>query len=281
VSHATAAAVDRARHFYWRLHRDLMRLRWRWRPEESVVCASGNRLFLDTRDARAFALWLSRGDVNPPSLALWRLLLGLRPWSVVVDVGANHGEMLLNAALPAGARVFAFEPNPALTPFLRRSLAATALDATVIEAAVGDAEGEIALFVDPRWSGNSTAVAAKAAPGAAARRVPLVTLAGFLTQGDPPALPGALLLKIDVEGHEIAVLRGLLPGLALCTDLAIMTEVHRMEPAELDWLAAHFDLALMTPAGRLRRATPAEAAAQDGLDAVLFRKGEAARFGVA
>lgn len=258
-----------------------MRLRWRLRPPAYVVCATGKRMFLDCGDERGFALLVSNGNVNPASMTLWRGLLALRDWTVVVDVGANHGEMLLNATLPNEARVFAFEPNARLAALLRRSLAAAGIVGEVHAAAVGDAAGEIALFVDPAWSGNSTAMAGKASPGAAAMTVPQVTLAGFLADVQPPPWPGRLLLKIDVEGGEIGVLRGLLPVLDRWDEVAIMTEVHRMDTAEMAWLAEHFDLTLADPrSGRLRAASAAEAMGQDGLDAALFRRGEAAEFGV-
>jgi hypothetical protein len=43
---------------------------------------------------------------------MWRSLLAERPWTHVIDVGANYGEMLVGVELPRAATVIALEPNP-------------------------------------------------------------------------------------------------------------------------------------------------------------------------
>jgi FkbM family methyltransferase len=271
---------DAARRIYWRLHREMMRLRWRARPAEFVVCGSGRRMYLDPTDQRAFALWLSHGDTDPPNLALWRQLLALRDWTLVVDVGANHGEMLLNAALPEGARVLAFEPNPVVARVLRRSLSETGMAVELREEAVGETAGEVRLFVDRAWSGGSTVVAEKAARGVEVVTVAEVALAEVFA--GLACWPGSLLLKLDIEGHEPAALRGLMGNLERWDAVAVMVELHRLPAADLAWVDAHFDVAQRDPKSGVLRATSAAAAAraEGWLDAVLFRSGEARRYDV-
>jgi hypothetical protein len=111
------------------------------------------------------------------------------------------------------------------------------------------------------------------------RSVRQIDLSGFFAALSPPAWPGSLLLKIDIEGHEPAALRGLLACLPRWDRVTIMTEVHRLSAEDLAWIDTHFDVALYDRrTERLRLASPEDAAASDGLDAALFRKGEAGVF---
>ncbi|MFV0535336.1 MAG: hypothetical protein ACK5MR_17040, partial [Cumulibacter sp.] len=80
----------------------------------------GRRIYVAEGDARGDALIAAGGDFNPGSLHLWRQALELREWDVIVDVGANYGEMLLGVDLPVASRVIAYEPNPHVLPHLKR-----------------------------------------------------------------------------------------------------------------------------------------------------------------
>ena len=144
----------------WALHRVYRALR-----PDRVRMPGGRTMFLHPSDARGAALWANAGNVNPASMALWQALLRLHPWSVVLDVGANHGEMLLFPDLPAGARVVAFEPNPDLAPLLRRSLAESGVPAEVVQSAVGPPTGASRFT----WTFNGPAPPAPSRPTRPAR----------------------------------------------------------------------------------------------------------------
>src|SRR4029079_8847672 len=80
----------------------------------------------------------SGGNMNPRALAMWMIVLRRQPWTHLVDVGANYGEMLVNGGLPAGARIVAIEPSPDIRLHLERTLADAGIQAEIIDAAVSD-----------------------------------------------------------------------------------------------------------------------------------------------
>ncbi len=138
-----------------------------------------------------------------------RALLGeLSAGATAVDVGANKGAYLYwmrRAVGPAG-RVFAFEPQPGLARYLEAVCARIGWDNVVVrECAVSDAAGVRVLHV-PGWEnspGASLEEAAAAGPGTRDREVAADTLDHQLAGAGRLAL-----IKVDVEGHELAVFRG-------------------------------------------------------------------------
>ncbi len=265
---------------YWRLRRRGLRVVFAVLRPGRVGMPNGRTLHLDPADGRSFALWQASGNVNRRSMALWQALLRLHPWSLILDVGANHGEMLLWPELPQGARVYAFEPNPALAPLLRRSLADSGVAAEVVEAAVGSVDGRIALHLDRRWSGTSSLIAANTSGDYRTVEVPITRLDSFLAGLDGPAPGGSLLVKIDVEGLEAEVLQGLHPALDRWDRVAIMAEVHRLPAETLDGIASEFDILALDSAGAWQRLPLPARERFDGMDVLLLPKGDAARYGL-
>jgi FkbM family methyltransferase len=129
--------------------------------------------------------------------------------SIVFDVGANVGLFSLLAARWVGltGHVYAFEPAPEALRALRYHIELNDLAGRVeaIGSALADRCGE-ALFYAHRFNGeNSLSPShARRVPSAAAVRVPLTTVDAFCAERN--IVP--TLLKIDVEGYELHVLRG-------------------------------------------------------------------------
>lgn len=137
------------------------------------------------------------------------LLPRLKPDDVFLDVGAHGGRWAIpiSRALPSG-HVYAFEALPyyaevlkiLVTLFGRRNV-------TVVAGAVSDGEGEVDLVwkdaAGERLTGR-THIRRDAEPGETVR-VPTITIDGFRRQHPRGRVA---LLKCDVEGAELAVLRG-------------------------------------------------------------------------
>jgi FkbM family methyltransferase len=133
------------------------------------------------------------------------------------DVGANIGlYSVLMPRLVAGiARVDAFEPVAATRWRLVANLGLNGLEGLVAvhDIALSDAGGEAEIAIDPSSSGVSTL-----SPSARERdhreftRAERVARARF--DALFPGLEGPLAFKIDVEGHEPAVLEGMRATLA-------------------------------------------------------------------
>jgi FkbM family methyltransferase len=173
---------------------------------------------------------------------MWRLLLAERPWTHVIDVGANYGEMLVGVELPPAARVVALEPNERIAEYLQRTLRAAALDVEVVTSAASNHSDGATLTIDRNWSGLSSLEGVQqesAGHVTDAMRVPTVTLAGLLER-DLHDGPIRLLVKIDVESHEIPVLQGLGDLPERVAEFAALVEILHASPQVLEWLIAHF-----------------------------------------
>jgi FkbM family methyltransferase len=145
----------------------------------------------------------------------------VRRGDLVFDLGAHVGDRIASFRR-LGCRVVAVEPQPALQRLLR-ALYGRARDVALVPAAVGECCGRLELHLNlrnPTVSTGSTAfiAAADGAPGWEGQRwsrratVPLVTLDTLIAEHGRPAF-----VKIDVEGFEDRVLRGLsaaLPALS-------------------------------------------------------------------
>ena len=134
----------------------------------------------------------------------------LRVGDTCLDVGGHVGYLtLLMARLvgPAG-RVVAFEPVPETFEALRENVRLNHLENVGLECtAVGENEGMISLFCDAAQELSWTpSVSAYSVPGNQIKRisVPVLSLDRFLESSS--LRPN--LVKIDVEGAELEVLRG-------------------------------------------------------------------------
>ncbi|MDH3733902.1 MAG: FkbM family methyltransferase [Gemmatimonadota bacterium] len=119
----------------------------------------------------------------------------------VLDVGAHTGFFTLLAAGEVGprGRVIAFEPFPRNVDYLRRHVDLNRFEnVDVVHAAVGEASGEVGFSSGPNsYTGRVT--------GEGELTVRATTLDEHLRI---VGSSGVGVLKIDVEGAEVAVLRG-------------------------------------------------------------------------
>jgi FkbM family methyltransferase len=140
-------------------------------------------------------------------LALRDVLGVVRPGDLVIDIGANVGLYSL-AAAAAGARVHAFEPVPATAARLRTSLALNPEltdRVTVHGEGLSDEPGTLTLFTESLdgYSGHASAHLPTEAQ-VESIEVPMNTLDAATADLEGPVR----LVKVDVEGHEPAVLDG-------------------------------------------------------------------------
>ena len=133
---------------------------------------------------------------------------------LVVDVGANTGFYALLAVAAAGrTRVVAFEPDPAVLPLLRENVALNREERriAVCAAGVSDRSGTARLYVPTQEHGlvesSSSLEQAFKETHSRVHEVRVTTLDAHLA-GWRHRLSRVSIIKIDVEGHEAAVLRG-------------------------------------------------------------------------
>lgn len=137
------------------------------------------------------------------------LLGALGPGDVAVDIGANKGAFLLALARRVGraGRVLAIEPQPSLAAGLTRLMRSLRLpQVEVLELAASDRAGSFAMHVPPSGtSPGATLVGGAHVPGDWVTREVRTVPLDELLRGERRRV-GAI--KIDVEGHEPAALRG-------------------------------------------------------------------------
>lgn len=121
-----------------------------------------------------------------------------------LDVGANIGAYSVFASqIPTVRRIVAFEANPKAASEIATNARLNGLDIEVHQKAVSDRSGEVAFGVVSDFAGNNAVVSS--AMHAGFRRTVNVKAVAL---DDMPAPDGPLCLKIDVEGHEAAVIDG-------------------------------------------------------------------------
>lgn len=137
----------------------------------------------------------------------------LKPNSVFYDIGANIGFFTVIAARLVGqsGQVYAFEPVPENADRIRHNTEINHFSqVTVFQKAVGASAGEAELLL-AHHSGGATLSSAGTPPDLRGKmEVELVCIDDLISQGrlQPPSV-----VKIDVEGAEIAVLQGMVQTL--------------------------------------------------------------------
>jgi FkbM family methyltransferase len=172
-----------------------------------VVVGTGDFEILVDADDQAIGQAIAiTGDYEPEVSRTLRGLL--EPGAVFVDVGANYGWHSLVAARAVGeaGRVISVEPNPRNAGLLRQSAGRNGFPhLTVMAVAAGDEHGLAALETDGS-NGRIVGVDASILEALACSFVvPLRRLDHIVEQAGDPRVD---VMKIDVEGFELAALRG-------------------------------------------------------------------------
>jgi FkbM family methyltransferase len=125
----------------------------------------------------------------------------------LIDVGANVGSVSLLLADKIEDAIL-FEPNPVAAARARDNLARNGLGFKIYEFALSDTSGEIRFESNGAVDVGGHVVANAPAGKSTAHVVQCITFDEFQRQQGDPTFPVSL-VKIDVEGHENSVLRGM------------------------------------------------------------------------
>jgi FkbM family methyltransferase len=158
----------------------------------------------------------------------------LRPGMRAVDVGASYGLYTLAAARAVGpsGRVWAYEPTPQTADHLARTLELNGCgQVQLLRTALSDHAGTVAFSVHALSEQNAVADTAGAPAGAIV--VPAATLDG---EASAQRWQSIDFVKLDVEGHEVAAVRGGAAFFARESPL-VMLEVKLQETFALEPLA--------------------------------------------
>lgn len=193
-----------ARNVYYRLHR----------PKDGAIAFSVGQHTARFRVKDAVELRTVEHGFFCEEEGIAEILKAIRPNDTFLDVGANLGIYSMFAAA-AGAKVVACEPEPIARERLVANAKLNTSDLTVIPKAISDR------------CGTATFSAADPAAVSQSARLSAVGVQVELATGDSLGIHPNV-IKIDVEGHEGSVLRGLRGSLASCR--LCMVEIHDYPP---------------------------------------------------
>lgn len=162
------------------------------------------------------------------------------PGHTVYDIGANIGFFTIIAARLAGPRgqVVAFEPLPENIRWLRHNAGINGLThVSVVEAAVGAEQGTT------RFEGGAAAVWARVTESGE-HEVPLIRIDDGIADG---SLPVPDVVKIDIEGAEVAALDGMRQTLTRHRPTLIIELHESIAPVSQRLRTAGYDLERVDP----------------------------------
>jgi FkbM family methyltransferase len=151
----------------------------------------------------------------------------VRPGDTILEAGTNVGAYTMLFARWTGeaGHVYAFEPDPTAFRGLEQHLALNGLGdrVTATAAAISDGSSTRLKLVLFESSGISRMAADREPPGASVKDVPAVSIDRFCAERD--IVP--TVIKIDVEGAELAALRGARATIAAAgSRLRLFVEMH-------------------------------------------------------
>lgn len=201
-------------------------------PRRRVVdTVHGPRFAVDTQDLIQRYIYMF--GVWEPNMSRW-LRRRLRPGDTFVDVGANVGYFSLLASRCVGdeGRVVAIEASP---EFHRRLLQQVRLNGSrnirAVNVAVDDGPKTLAFVLASSANMGANSIVPYDGPAESTFRIEAVPLPRTL---EPAEIKRARVIKIDVEGAEGGVVRGLEPMLdELRRDAEVTVEVTPSRMAQL------------------------------------------------
>lgn len=183
-----------------------------WRREESmklqkkVPClVNGVEMLLDPSEG--IQRQMMKGQYEPTQTQWVRN--HLKPGGVFVDVGASFGHYttLAHSLVGPGGQVFAFDPSPVAFASLKSAIDAAGIpNVMVINAAAGNQQGELVIYMPPASATLHSPSAFESHPGFTPVSVPMLRLDEF---GPLTRCASIDMLKMDVEGFEPDVLEGM------------------------------------------------------------------------
>ncbi|HET6857229.1 MAG TPA: FkbM family methyltransferase [Streptomyces sp.] len=206
--------------------------RLRERPRRCLTRAAfGAEFAVDTRDLIQRYIYLF--GVWEPRMTQW-LKRRLRPGDTFVDVGANIGYFSLLASRLVGdeGRVVAIEASPVFHDAVLRNARLNACrNVRAVNAAVSDSEKLLTFTLASSHNMGANSIVPYDGPAESTFEIEAYPLTAVLSAAE---ITQARVIKIDVEGAEGGVVRGMAPMLdRLRPDAEITVEVTPARMAQL------------------------------------------------
>jgi FkbM family methyltransferase len=188
----------------------------------ALVKIEGFRLLVDLRDKGiGRPIYFGRRYERAETSFVRRVL---KEGMTFVDIGANIGYYTVLAATVVGprGRVISIEPDPYNYGLLRRNININKLmNVTILNLAAGSSNTELPLYQSHEGNFGDHRLFDKISPPRASVRVPVRVLEEIAPLSELDILD---LLKLDVQGYECHVLKGMRRILDRVPRLTILTE---------------------------------------------------------
>lgn len=197
------STIERGRYRFLKLARPIGRKIGATLGKRKILTKSGFMMELDLADWIPQDIYLT-GEFEATTSNIVKRLL--KPGDAAVDVGANIGyfSLLFSQCVSDTGRVFSYEPVPALVSKLKRNLELNQVrNVSISNLALSDREGTASFFAGPE---DNTGLSSLREPRQSSGSFE-VRLAPF--DGLVEDCAKVTLVKIDVEGAELQVLRGM------------------------------------------------------------------------
>lgn len=196
------------------------------RPTEAIMEIEGSKMYSSIKGMpvsfnRMFQAYMVKGGWEAETTRLFKQLA--KEGDTIVDIGANLGYYTLLASKIVGdsGKVYAFEPDPTNYKVLSSNIELNGCKNIITEQkAVSDANGKVTLYLDSKDVGAHTIY--KNGKTKKSVTVDSVTLDEYFKGKEYPIN----IIKMDIEGAEMAAIRGMEKIIELNDDLKIFTEFH-------------------------------------------------------
>lgn len=175
-----------------------------------IVLPSSNILFVNSDENRGRALLISNGVTQKRLTHFWSNAVEVYKPRLIIDVGVNYGECIFSPTYHTQTKIYGIEANRHLLKYIKQSkeVHPNKSQMTIIHAFASDKDDELKLFfVDKHWSGTSSA--SYIPSHNMVEKVPVKSMSiDSLFDGDTLE-DETVLFKVDVEGYEAFVLKGM------------------------------------------------------------------------
>lgn len=174
-------------------------------PEIEIIYNAANySIILDTRDSGIARRYLLNGEHEGFEK---QFILKNITFTTFIDIGANAGDWsLFIAANKKDCQVYSFEPHPFIYNRFTRSIELNKfLNIRSFNIAIGSEEAELDLYCDINNQGNNSLISENLESEKKSHRVKIQPFSKYLADINSKNL----LIKMDVQGFEYEILKGI------------------------------------------------------------------------
>jgi FkbM family methyltransferase len=176
-------------------------------PNE-IVLPSSHTIFVNSEENRGRALLISNGMTQKRLTNFWSRAVNEYSPDLVMDVGVNYGECIFSTNYPSHTQIYGIEANRDLLKYIHQSreVHPNKAQIKIFNVFAADKEEEKTFYVDKHWSGTSSAAYRPAHDMIEQTTVRSVTIDSIVEED---VTNKNILFKVDVEGFEAFVLKGM------------------------------------------------------------------------